>query len=125
MCFERSRFSLATIHNAGLALRLVGRNGRREKVLEMGLAHQPREPLISLQLAIIAYESRDFARVLELLDEFSDQPEVISLRSEAIAHVREPVGGAGSVGRSLFIKLVEGTPANVAFFRVNFPVKRR
>jgi len=87
---RRSRFSLATIHNAGLALRLVGRNDDAKKVLEMGLALQPREPSISLQLAIIAHESRDFARILELLEEDSDHPEVISLRSDAVAHVNSP-----------------------------------
>ena len=87
---RRTRFSLATIHNAGLALRLVGRNDDAKQVLEMGLALEPREPSISLQLAIIAHEYRDFARILELLEEGSDHPEVISLRAEAIAHVNSP-----------------------------------
>lgn len=87
---RRSRFSLATIHNAGLALRLVGRNDDAKQVLEMGFALQAREPSISLQLAIIAHEDRDFAKVLELLEEGSDQPEIISLRAEAIAHVKSP-----------------------------------
>ncbi|MEM0989790.1 MAG: tetratricopeptide repeat protein [Pseudomonadota bacterium] len=87
---RRSRFSLATIHNAGLALRLVGRNDDAKQVLEMGFAIQPREPSISLQLAIIAHEVRDFAQILELLDEDSDHPENISLRAEAIAHVNSP-----------------------------------
>jgi tetratricopeptide (TPR) repeat protein len=87
---RRSRFSLATIHNAGLALRLVGRNEDAKHVLEMGLALQPREPSISLQRAIIAHEDRDFAKVLELLEEDSDHPEVISLRAEAIAHIKSP-----------------------------------
>jgi hypothetical protein len=63
----------------------------------MGLALQPREPSISLQLAIIAHEYRDFARILELLEEDSDHPEVISLRSEAIAHVNSPSGGVAYV----------------------------
>ena len=87
---RRSRFSLATIHNAGLALRLVDRNDEAKQVLEMGLALCSGEPSISLQLAIIAHEDRDFGRILELLDEDSEHPEVISLRTEATAHILSP-----------------------------------
>lgn len=87
---KRSRFSLATIHNAGLALRLVGRNIDAENVLEMGLKLHPKEPSIALQLAIIAHEAKDFDKVLSLLDAASEHPEAISLRVEATAHVLDP-----------------------------------
>lgn len=87
---KRSRFSLATIHNAGLTLRLVDRMSDAKSVLEMGLVFHPAEPTISLQMAIIAHEERDFDRVMSLLDATSLHPEVLSLRAEAMAHVLEP-----------------------------------
>ncbi|MEM7216693.1 MAG: hypothetical protein AAF423_14235 [Pseudomonadota bacterium] len=87
---RRPRFSLATIHNAGLALRLVDRNDEAKQVLEMRLSLCAGKPSISLQLAIIAHEDRDFSRILELLDEGSEHPEVISLRTEATAHILSP-----------------------------------
>lgn len=97
---RRSRFSLATIHNAGLALRLVDRNDEAKQVLEMGLALCSGEPSISLQLAIIAHEDRDFGRILELLDEDSEHPEVISLRTEATAHILSPSDALEAIDRS-------------------------
>lgn len=89
-CISRqSRFSLATIHNAGLALRLVDRNEDAVRVLGMGFELHPNEPSIALQLAIIAHEGRNFGRILELLDAASEHPEAIALRAEATAHVAD------------------------------------
>ena len=87
---KRSRFSLATIHNAGLTLRLVHRDDDAKRVLEMGLDLHPEETSISLQMAIIAHEARDFNQVISLLDPSSQHPEALSLRTEATAHALDP-----------------------------------
>ncbi len=87
---RRSRFSMATIHNAGVASRLVDKIDQAKQVLEIGLEKHPQDSALGLQLAIIAHEERDFGRILELLDPASDQPEIISLRIEACARTTGP-----------------------------------
>ena len=87
---KRSRFSFATIHNAGLMLRLVKRDDDAKRVLEMGLALRPDEHSILLQIAIIAHEARDFHQVMSLLDAKSQHSEALALRAEAMAHVLDP-----------------------------------
>ena len=87
---KRSRFSLATIHNAGLTLRLVDRSDDAKRVLEFGLALYPEEPSICLQMAIIAHEAREFDLFWMVLDSKSEHPEALALRVEAVAHVLDP-----------------------------------